>query len=752
MTNSKDYQQEAQESKRKQVEDELKRNKDYLESLCNSLPEAIITVDIPDNIDDRTVRYVNKSVEKIFGCEQKELLGKSPVAQYARKEDFINSGKFFKSAISRGTKSIHRELLLKRKNGETFPAELTTTFLRTGGKVTQIISIIRDITERKKAEEALHLRANLLNEATDSIIATDLDGNLIYMNEATCRTRGYSKEEMLNMNLRQLVTPELTSLISGRIKKIRKEGSSYFESDHRRKDGSVFPVEITARTVNLGDDTIILAVIRDFTERKRMEAILQESEEKYRAVFEQAADSIVLIDPETGELVEFNDRAYENLGYTREEFTKLKIPDFDVVESDKKTAEHIEKIVKEGADVFETQHRTKDGWIKDIQVSSRAISIGGKQFVHGIWLDITERKRAQDAIASERNLLQIIMENTDVMLAYFDLDLNFVRVNSSYVRGSSHTIEELIGKYYFDLFPYKENQAIFERVRDTGEPVEYHDTPFEFKAQPWRGITYWDWTLTPVKDASGDVQGLVLSQVETTERRKLDQLKDEFIGLVSHELRTPLTVIMGSLNTILSERPRLSSDDTEQLLQDAALEAEKLSHLLGNLLELSRVQAQQLTLYSEPLMFDVVAQNAVEKIKRQSPGHRFRIELPGGLPIVIADSLRLERILYNLLENAVKYSPHDKEIRVFAKPEDDCLLIGVADQGIGISRNDQAKLFQPFQRLEQSVVNGVKGAGLGLLVCRRLVEAHGGRIWIESKPGRGSTFFFTLPLPGESRA
>ncbi len=105
----------------------------------------------------------------------------------------------------------------------------------------------------------------------------------------------------------------------------------------------------------------------------------------------------------------------------------------------------------------------------------------------------------------------------------------------------------------------------------------------------------------------------------------------------------------------------------------------------------------------------------------------------------------------DLLENAVKYSPHDKEIRVFARQEEDCLVIGVADRGIGISRSDQAKLFKAFQRLEQSVLNGVKGAGLGLLVCQRLVEAHGGRIWVESKPGRGSTFFFTLPLPGESR-
>ncbi len=106
-----------------------------------------------------------------------------------------------------------------------------------------------------------------------------------------------------------------------------------------------------------------------------------------------------------------------------------------------------------------------------------------------------------------------------------------------------------------------------------------------------------------------------------------------------------------------------------------------------------------------------------------------------GFPPIHADQLRLERILYNLLENALKYSPQGSEIRVFARPEREHLVIGVADRGVGISVPDQAKLFGPFQRLEESRLDGVKGAGLGLLVCRRLVEAHGGRIWVESEPG-----------------
>lgn len=242
--------------------------------------------------------------------------------------------------------------------------------------------------------------------------------------------------------------------------------------------------------------------------------------------------------------------------------------------------------------------------------------------------------------------------------------------------------------------------------------------------------------------------GRVLVSVHTdiTERKKLDQLKDDFIGLVSHELRSPLTVITGAVNTALTEAERLSPEETRQLLRDAASEADSLSHLLGNLMELSRVQADRLLLFAEPISVKKVIQGTIEEIKRQFSTHQFVVDVPQELPPVYADELRMGRILYNLLENAVKYSPQGGEIRIFVKPEEEHLIIGVSDQGIGISRADQAKLFEPFQRLEESRLDGVRGAGLGLSVCRKLVEAHGGRIWLESEPSRGSTFFFTVPL------
>ena len=169
------------------------------------------------------------------------------------------------------------------------------------------------------------------------------------------------------------------------------------------------------------------------------------------------------------------------------------------------------------------------------------------------------------------------------------------------------------------------------------------------------------------------------------ERKKLDELKDEFIGLVSHELRSPLTVIIGAVNTALDEWHSLSAQELQLLLRDAAVEAEALSHLLGNLLELSRAQADRLLLNVEPVSLQRSARKTVEKLNRQSyPAHRLVIDLPGRLPRVRADELRLERILYNLLENGMKYSPEGTEIRVSARREDSHLVVSVSDQGEGI--------------------------------------------------------------------
>jgi len=147
----------------------------------------------------------------------------------------------------------------------------------------------------------------------------------------------------------------------------------------------------------------------------------------------------------------------------------------------------------------------------------------------------------------------------------------------------------------------------------------------------------------------------------------------------------------------------------------------------------------------EPTDVITLVRETLHKIERLAPSHQFSTSIPDKLPSINADPLRIERILYNLLENATKYSPPGSQIKVSANAEPDRLVVGVSDHGKGLSSSEQTRIFGPFQRLENKRPDQARGAGLGLMVCRRLAEAHGGEIWVESKKGRGSTFFFSLP-------
>jgi len=356
--------------------------------------------------------------------------------------------------------------------------------------------------------------------------------------------------------------------------------------------------------------------------------------------------------------------------------------------------------------------------------------------------ELTERKQAEEKL---REQAQILEQVHDIVIGT-DLDGYILSWNRGAERVYGYSAEEALGRHI--SFMYEDEQhrdAFYQQVIKPLLEEGSYDVEVEVLTKTGEEKCI-HLSLSPISDNDGNIAMICGYGIDITERKKLDQLKDEFISLVSHEMRSPLTVITGAVNTVLTEGARLSQEETRQLLKDAALETESLSRLLGNLLELSRIQANRLSLHAEAMSVRKVVQGTIEEVKRQSSRHEFVVDLPKELPPVYADELRLERILYNLLENAVKYSPQGGEIRVSVMPEEEHLVIGVSDRGIGISLSDQAKLFGPFQRLEGSRPEGAGGLGLGLLVCRRLVEAHGGQIWVESEPGRGSTFFFTVPL------
>jgi NtrC-family two-component system sensor histidine kinase KinB len=481
-----------------------------------------------------------------------------------------------------------------------------------------------------------------------------------------------------------------------------------------------------------------------FRNLKQSEEALRTSEQHYSALVRNLADAVFEI--KEGVITWCNDRAEEIYGYAKGELIGKDVSFFypTGISPAEFTKLVIRELKQKGLFQGSTKVRRKDGSVMDVEYSITQIPDKYSFEVVAVARNITERKRIEEALRqSEANYRMLVESSPDGVISV-DNKVRIVDCNEEICRLLGYPKEELRGKDFRTLLagtlPEKLS-AYYDQLTQKG----LVETEFEFLAHGGRIIPVWA-KIVGAYDTNGRLNQALVYIRDIAERQKLDQLKDEFIGLVSHELRSPLTVIVGAVNTALTEEGRLSREEMRQLLQDASWEAESLSHLLGNLLELSRAQADRLFLSREPVSIRNVLKEAVDRIKRQSSNHSFEIDLPKALPPVHADELRLERILHNLLENAVKYSPDGGKIKVTARLEDNHVLIGVSDEGIGISLHDQARLFSPFERLAAQRLEGVKGIGLGLVVCRRLVEAHGGRIWVVSEPGQGSTFYFTLPL------
>ena len=327
------------------------------------------------------------------------------------------------------------------------------------------------------------------------------------------------------------------------------------------------------------------AIFEDITVRKELETCLFTSETKYRRLYETNRDGIVQTN-RTGCIVECNKAYADMLGYSKEELLELTYQQL-TPEKWRHMENEIVNQSWEKADyspVYEKEFVRKDGSVFPASVRVLVVNDeNGKPLeMWSIVRDITRSKQAEEAITKEKNVLSAIMENTGTMLAYLDPEFNFVAVNSAYAKGSGHMVEELVGKKHFALFPNEENQAIFEQVRDTGKTVTYYDKPFKYVDQPERGVTYWNWTLAPVKDETGNVHGLVLSLIETTQRKGMEQELLETLE-VSQQRESEILALLKASKAVLYNREfqpiaRVIFDTCKELIGASAGYVALLSH------------------------------------------------------------------------------------------------------------------------------------------------------------------------------
>lgn len=353
------------------------------------------------------------------------------------------------------------------------------------------------------------------------------------------------------------------------------------------------------------------------------------------------------------------------------------------------------------------------------------------------------RRESEESWLKAANIVQGAVDG----IVIIDRNQRIENVNPALERLTGFSRDEMIGRKCLDVLDPRlaDGRRACDVVCPFLSPPTRGPNVFQVTIAAKDGTTRWfEMAIAALYDRTGKVSGAVYTFRDFTERKEAARLKDEFISLMSHEFRSPVTVIMGMASTLLrKEMPLLGI--ARSGLKDILTQARRLNRLVDNLLVITRGRAGSLEVGQELIKAEKLCAKVVKDINAQAKSCSFVLDFPKDLPLITGDSLKIELVLRNLLENAVKYSPEGGTIRVWGKQEDSIVIIGVEDQGIGIEPKNMHRIFEAFCAVQDYRVHAKPGIGLGLAACEQVVEAHGGRLWAQSEPGKGSLFAFTLP-------
>ncbi|MFO8009231.1 MAG: PAS domain S-box protein [Dehalococcoidia bacterium] len=375
--------------------------------------------------------------------------------------------------------------------------------------------------------------------------------------------------------------------------------------------------------------------------------------------------------------------------------------------------------------------------------------------------DITERKQAEHALKDARDRAQKYLDVAGVMILVLDITQRVTLINRRGRQILGYTEKEIIGENWFEKCIPRRNRrrakTFFNRLM-TGEPErgEYFESLVITRHGEERVIA---WHNTVLTDESGKITGVLRSGEDLTERRlaeekareaealrEVDRLRTELLANVSHELKTPLTIIKASSSMLRKCDDMLEKEEKSQHLETIERSAASLSELVENLLDMSRLESGILKMEETPVDMMLLMQEARSDAGVRAPEHTLIWDLPDALPVLTGDRRRIRQVLDNLIDNATKYSEPGTEVEVSACHIGNTIRVSVADQGVGIPAEDLERVFERMYRVEHESKEQAGSIGLGLAISRAIIEAHGGRIWMESQEGEGSTCIFELPV------
>jgi PAS domain S-box-containing protein len=652
-----------------------------------------------------------------------------------------------------------------------------------------------EIAERKRAEEAARAAEReyraLFENAVEGIYRSSLDGHQLRANPALVKLNGYESEsEMLpavnDIAAEWYVDPHRRAEFQ-RILAERGTVTEFESEVYRHKTRERIWISETARLVrdHHGTPLYYEGTVQDITARKRVEERLRASEEQYRLLFDQNPQPMWVCDNKTLAFLAVNDAAVQHYGYTRDEFLAMTIRDIRPAAQVQAIEGRLKQIQSRGRTTGVWQHQKKDGTLMDVEVTSHDIPFSGRsarvalahditirkraeetlqrsrielehrvqertvaltQANHALQAEIEERKRIETALRDSEERYRDLFENANDVIGTSTLDGVITSVNRRIEQVLGYPREEIIGKCVFDLATPKSLKIMKERARLRNAGAEIPgNVELDFVRRDNTVVTVEERVRT-ILDPDGKPVGVHAIYRDITERKKVDQMKDELISTVSHELRTPLASLRGFAELMLQRN--FSPEKQRDLLGVIHSEAIRLTHLIDDFLDLQRIEGGYQPYTFVSLALDTLLRENVDLFSKTGGPHSLRLAIASWLPSVRGDADRLRQVLVNLLSNAIKFSPQGGEIEVGAQADAHRVMVWVKDRGVGIPPEALAKLFTKFFRVDNSDTRNIGGTGLGLALVREIVHAHQGDVWVESTLGQGSTFFFTLPIVG----
>jgi PAS domain S-box-containing protein len=782
---------EASEAEHKRAEEALRESEEHYRSMVESIDIGLNLIDC-----DHNMIMVNAAQGRHFNKSPHEMIGKKCFREL-EKRDAVCPHCPGVQAIATG-RPAEVETHGVRDDGSHFNVRLRAfPIFGQDGTVRGFVEIGQDITERRKAEakrkqaeEALRDRNALMDALMDNI------PDSIYFKDRQCRLIRISRKMMQDLELSEMsqaigkTDMELFGEKFGRKtlaedQRIIATGEpiiSLIES-RRLENGQINWALTTKVPLRDASDQIVglMGITREINELMRAEEALRESEKRFKDIAQSSADWIWEVNKE-GRYTSASGKVHQILGYEPEELIG-KTP-FELMPEDeaKRVGEAFEKIASRKKPIvdLENWNLTKDG--ERVCLLTNGVPIldeeGDLQGYRGVDKDITERKRAEEALAHERDLLQALMDNIPDTIYFKDTASRFMRINRAQVQvlGVKDS-KEALGKTDFDFFTPEHARDAYadeQEIVNSGQPLIGKVERIRRANGQFRWVSA---TKVPIVDEEGQVTGTVGISRDITERKRaeeqlqhyateLEQVNEEvkhFAYIVSHDLRAPLINLKGfvaelrsALEVIspaiemalphLDEKQRQDvtvalKEDVPEALGFIDSSATHMDRFISSVLTLSRLGRREL--HPEPLDMEALVQATLQTLSHQIEERQAKVTV-GPLPEVVADRTSMEQIMSNLLDNVVKYLAPDRhgEIEITAERGLDEATFHVRDNGCGIAEEDMDKVFVPFRRAGRQ---DVPGEGMGLAYVQTLVRRHGGHIWCESELGVGTTFTFTIP-------